>query len=328
MVKRLVGQKGWLISYRFERCCCDICGNECTCGNGFSRKYPPTWYATKARLLSATFPDNARQPFVYGIGDAPAPAIQFMQETPWQRITPDKWVYGDRRITNLIARSYKNVYTIDDLVTERHWPTCVGSTAPAHGYWWYKPLQWLEDAPWLYETCVGHWTSGGWQLGFMGTIVYNGTWSAQSGVAGLSSTMRVYKPPGVLSIYNPGDWPAICRLGFTNFTWLLLRFRWQGQLIMEMLVDRPVTSPQYLYVDTSNGEVSARYCPVSDDPCMDLSQLATFVPEASTATPASVTINGNLIGCIRPGLTQIEVAGFRMPGLRFHWAYDMTPIYS
>lgn len=318
MARRLTGAKGWLVGYRFERCCCPECEGECTCGNGFTKAYTPVWYATVARLSQVQMPDNAYFSYLDGSGEI-APRLVFMVERPWERITPDRWSFGDLKHPNLntsvlhLGVDSENEAEIFDY---RHWPMRLGQP-PKHGYWWRRPLEWMEDFPWIFETCVGNWSAGGWLRGYIGSLVYTS-----------DSNIQLQHDPGVNYLYNPGDWPAICRLAFTNFSWLLVRILHNGVMQAEIEIREPVSSPQYLYIDTANGELSVRYCPVSADPCVDLSDLASFVPEASGVTPAAVIVRGNLIECIRPGLTRMEVSGFRMPSLPFSWSYDLTPLYS
>lgn len=317
MAKRLTGSKGWLIGYRFERCCCDTCQAECICGNGFSRGYPPTWYATIARLTSSSGGMSHRGQYLDGI-EGDMPRLSFTVERPWERITPDRWSFGDLKTANLNPRiPYLGTSgSENDIFVYRHWPMRLVQP-PRHGYWWRRPLEWMEHAPWLYETCVGHWSAGGWETGRIGTLIYTP-----------SGKVQLQKGAGVSYLYNPGDHPALCRLAFSNFSWLLVRILHQTAMQAEIELHVPVSSPQYLYIDTDNGEVSIRYCPVSPSPCIDLSELATFVPEASSAIPAPVVTRGNLAGCIKPGLTQIEFQGFRMPGLPFSWSHDMIPLYN
>jgi hypothetical protein len=317
--RRLTGSKGWLIGYRFERCCCNQCpGGVCTCGNGFNHNYPPSWYATTARLARVNIGDKASGSYLDGIPGA-EPQMVFTVERPWERITPDRWVYGDLKHPNLntsvlhLGVDNENEAEIFDY---RHWPMRL-AVPPAHGHWWRRPLEWMEDFPWLYETCVGHWTAGGWMNAHIGSLVYRP-----------DGTIQLQDDPGVQYIFNPGDWPALCRLAFSNFSWLLVRVLHNGVMQAEIELHQPVSSPQYLYIDTSTGEVSVRYCPVSSSPCVDLSELARFVPEASGATPAGVVLRGNLIGCIQPGLTRLEIIGFRMPAMPFAWSNDLTPLYS
>jgi len=318
MARRQTGAKGWLIAYRFERCCCEVCGTECICGNGFTRGYPPTWYAAPARLMAAEIADTRGRSYLDNVEGA-SPRLIFMVERPWEKITPDLWVYGDLKHPNLnTSQLHLGVDNQNEaeIFNYRHWPMRL-TKAPSHGFWWRRPLEWMEDFPWLYETCVGHWSAGGWQRGYIGTLIYTP-----------SGAIQKQNDPGVNYLYNPGDWPALCRLAFANFTWLRVRLLHKGVQQVEIEITEPTSSPQYLYVDTSNGELSVRYCPVSDDPCVDLSEYARFVPEASGVTPASVKVFGNLIGCIQPGLTRMEISGFRMPGLPFSWSYDLTPLYS
>jgi hypothetical protein len=317
MARRLTGSKGWLIGYRFERCCCPTCNGECMCGNGFKRGYPPTWYATTARLAaveaagphSASYLDNT-------VGAMPR--LSFMVERPWERITPNRWVYGDLKTQNLNPDSaYLGTSgDEDEIFLYRHWPMRLGQP-PLHGYWWRRPLEWMENATWLYETCVGNWSAGGWERGRIGSVVYTP-----------DGEVQLQKSPGVSYLYNPGDWPALCRFGFTNFTWLLVRILHNTVVEAEIEVHAPVSSPQYLYVDTDSGELSVRYCPVSPSPCVDLSELATFVPEASQAIPAAVITRGALAACIQPGITKLEISGFRTPGMPFSWSYDLVPLFS
>lgn len=309
---RLTGRKGWLVAFRFERCCCPTCGaGECICGSAFRRAEPPIWYAAPARLLQVDIAGNA---WARQDGDQPiAPRLSFALERPWERITPDRWIYGDLLIPNVVPPS---IPAEADLYVERHWPMSV-QQAPPHGLWWYRPLKWLEDYPWLYETCVEHWSCGGWERGHIGDVTYN---------ADLS--VRMEQPQGYSYIFNPGDWPAMARLAFTNFTRLLVEVYSGGVKEAEIEMRDPISSPQYLYVNTANGELSIRYCPVSDDPCVDLSMLARVVPEASEAMPAPVLVRGELASCIAPGLIELRISGFHMPGMPFYWAHDIRPLYS
>lgn len=316
MARRLTGSKGWLIGYRFERCGCATCGSECMCGNAMTRGYPPTWYATRARLTTVSASDGHSGSYLDGVPGV-APRMGFFVERPWERITPNRWTYGDLRSSNLnSADAYLGVAQEEDLFYYRHWPMRLVKP-PTHGCWWRRPLEWMEHAPWLYETCVGNWTAGGWETGYIGTLVYTP-----------DGEVQMQNSPGVSYLYNPGDWPALCRLAFSNFSWLWVRFLHNSVVQAEIEIHQPISSPQYLYVDTDSGELSVRYCPVSPDPCLDLSQLATFVPEAAQAIPAAVTVRGTLTGCIQPGMTRLEIAGFRMPGLPFSWSHDLIPLYS
>jgi hypothetical protein len=202
----------------------------------------------------------------------------FAVERPWERITPDRWVYGDLKHPNLntsILHLGVDNENEAEIFNYRHWPSRLAKP-PLHGYWWRRPLEWMEDFPWLFENCVGHWSSGGWLNGRIGSLVYLP-----------DGTIQLQDDPGAQYIYNPGDWPALCRLAFANFSWILVRVLHNGVMQAEIEMHQPVSSPQYLYIDTSTGEVSVRYCPVSPSPCVDLSELARFVPEASGATPAT-----------------------------------------
>lgn len=317
MARRLTGSKGWLIGYRFERCCCNECEGECVCGNGFRQNIPPTWYATSARLATVDIASSHSTSYLDGTIGA-APRLSFMVERPWERITPNRWAYGDLKTTNLNpSDAYLGTSGDEDEIFDyRHWPMRLGRP-PRHGYWWRRPLEWMENATWLYETCVGNWSAGGWETGRIGSLVYTP-----------DGAVQLQQSPGVNYLYNPGDWPALCRLAFTNFSWLLVRILHNTVLQAEIEIHVPVSSPQYLYVDTDSGELSVRYCPVSPSPCIDLSELATFVPESSQAIPAAVTIRGTLAACIQPGITRMEVSGFRMPGMPFSWSYDIVPLFS
>lgn len=323
--KRLLGQKGWLVAYRFDRCCCDTCGSECVCGSAASRNVPPSWYATVARLVQVDVASNAWAN--QNDGDQPvAPRLQFMMEQPWERITPDLWTYGDLLNTNQWQRSAfgasgailhePEAVNEDDILIARHWPMRVAQ-APAHGHWWRRPLEKLEDYPWLYETCVSHWSSGGWDRARIGDLTYTP-----------DLDVRLERQAGYSFLHNPGDWPAPTRLAFTNFSRLLVQFRSNGVVEAEVELREAVFNPQYLYVDTATGEMSYRYCPVSDDPCIDLSILSRFTPEASGSAPAPAIVRGELATCIRPGITELIVSGLHAPALPFYWAHDIRPIFS
>lgn len=319
MAKRMVGRREWLIGYRFETCGCRICENSegCVCGWAAEQSYPPTWYATTATLGDVSSPMQRDGLGEFG-GEPFSPQLAFIIDRPWERITPDKWMFGDLQIPNANPDAWKmNVNGPWDLINARHWPMRSLSRPSPFAAWWRVPWDKLSPPSWVWETCVANWSSGGWQIGRVGDRVanYDGSW-------------RVDKDPGLLYVANAGDWPALCRLAFTNFGWLHLIIKHEGNITCEIEVQQPVTNPQYLYVDTMSGEISTRYCPVDSDPCVALTTLATYVPEASQAQPIAAILRQNLIGCIRPGINRIEVRGFHRPGATFHWAYDLTPLFS
>lgn len=317
MARRLIGSKGWLIGYRFDRCGCLNCQGECVCGSSLRRGHPPTWYATTARLAGVEGSATHGMDYLERVAGA-SPRLSFTVERPWERITPDLWTYGDLRLTNPNPHipHLGSGQNEDALITPRHWPMRL-TPPPIHGYWWRRPLAWMENKPWIYETCVGHWSAGGWLNGRIGTLIYRPDGSIQR-----------RENPGVHHIVNPGDWPSSCRLAFSNFSRIQVRIYNQGNFQAEVELRTPVSSPQYLYIDTDSGECSIRYCPVSDNPCVDLSELATFVPEVETPLPAAAVVRGVLPASIQPGINRLEVLGFRMPGLPFVWSYDQVPLYS
>lgn len=314
---RLLGRRGWIIAYRFENCACPSCIGSCTCGYSIRTQAKVTWYATTGRLVkvdnATTVGDGAE------FGFAPAmPQINFVIDRPWEYIEGRNWQFGDLKITVNPNLAQLGVSSIGDLIAERHKPCSIGHRGVNHGCWWRLPHAQLERYPFVDENCVGNWSTGGWLMAFLADKVMNH-----------DGTVRYEKAVEPTSVFVPGDWPPDCRIAITNFAYLQATFKHGGVQHASLTLNQKVTSPQYLYIDTVTGETSVRYCPVSTNPCIDLSELATFVPEAGLASPALVEFStGNSLALLKPGWNQIEFSGFHVPNSQFTWAYDLSPRWS
>ena len=314
---RLLGRRGWIIAYRYENCACPSCTGSCTCGYGIRTRAPVTWYATTGRLIKADAATTLGDGAEYGFAPL-TPQLSFMIDHPWEYINGRHWEFGDLKITVNPNLSQLGISGIGDLITERHQPCSIGAQGVSHGCWWRLPHAQLERYPFIEENCVGNWSSGGWQAAYLADRVLNH-----------DGTVRYEKAVEPTSVFVPGDWPPDARIAITNFAYLEAKFKHGGVQHASLVLKHKVSNPQYLYIDTLTGETSVRYCPLSTSPCIDLRELATFVPEAGMASPALVEFAiGNSLSLLKPGWNQIEFTGFHLSNNPFAWSYDLVPRWS
>lgn len=316
-MNRLLGQRGWIIGYRYEQCSCPTCVGSCACGYGRRTRAIATWYATTGRLIkvdeATTLGDGAE----YG-NAPPSPQLSFVIDRPWEYISGRHWRFGDLAITVNPNRAQIGVSSVDELIHERHQPCSIGPHGVSHGCFWRLPYAKVERYPFVEENCVGRWSSGGWLAAYLADVVYN-----------RDGSVRYSKQVEPVTVFVPGDWAPPTRLALTNFRYLDVSFKHNGVVHASIHCDTKVVSPQFLYIDTLTGETSVRYCPLSDNPCHDLSELATFVPEAGDAIPTAVEFFvGNSLALFKPGWNQVEFTGLRVANDLFAFSYDISPRWS
>jgi hypothetical protein len=90
-----------------------------------------------------------------------------------------------------------------------------------------------------------------------------------------------------------------------------------------------VSEPQYALVDPRFG-AEVRYCPVSDDTCMNITQLDLDMYGEIAENGAPLAIDSKTCaqaGRLYPGRNVVTFSGFRMPGGLFQVSYDIVPQY-
>jgi len=292
-LKRFVGVKDWLIGYRGLSCKCGLCTPPIRCCNVCGTETSVAWFAKRARFKNTnweTTPDSR-------IGDADQKVtLAFDADTHWTRILQSKWSYG-------VPTKDLAVNPADPcappLVTSVAWPCKLPycHKEQASRFYFNEPVDWMDTY------CVGNWTAEGWKRAHIG---------------------------GTYTFFVEGDTYPLNRWAFTNFQRLTVTICSQaGDECSFTMSSDTVSEPQYALVDSRFG-AEVRYCPLSDDACMNITQpdLDMYGSIASEGAPLAIDSRTCAnVGRLYPGRNLVTFSGFRMPGGLFHISYDIVPQY-
>jgi len=291
-LRKFVGVKDWLLGYRGLSCKCGLCVPPIRCCNVCGTDTSVAWFARRARYQGATWSTDKRTR-TGGEADQQV-EMTFAGDTHWLRVLPSKWSWG-------IPTKDLTVNPEDPcdppLVTSVAWPCRLPlcGLEPPYRFYYNLPDSWLDTY------CVGNWTAGGWKRAHIG---------------------------GTYTFFVEGDTNPLMRWAFTNFTNLTVTICSQaGDECSFTISSDSVSAPQYALVDPRFG-AEVRYCPVSDDTCMDITQadLDMYGAIASEGAPLAIDSRTcDLPGQLFPGRNLVTFSGFRMPGGLFHISYDIVP---
>ena len=294
-VRRHVGLKDWLVGYRSLSCRCDAHSPPLRTCNVCGLDNQVEWFARRARLLSAAWSDNADTGARWGHSPN-AVALRFESDTHWLKMTRAHWVWGVPNPAGgyLDTGDRCRAPEIDEMA----WPCNVRTLI------YEPPFRWFyrQPADWTDTYCVANWTAGRWIEGHVGTE----------------------DEPGEATVHVMGDTSPLSRLAFTNFSWLVVEICSPSGQSCRMTFDAEwIGEPQYLLVDPRFG-AEVRYCPLGDDACLAVPG-AEHAAIAENGSPYPVgTQTCPLVGQLYPGRNLLRFWGFRLPGRRFHWSYDIA----
>lgn len=292
-LRRHVGRKDWLIGYRSLSCRCDPCAPPLRCCNVCGTENQVEWFARRARLMSVPWSDSADMGTRWASNPNSA-SLRFESDTHWQKMTRAHWLWG---VPDPRGHLAGGDLCIPPEITEMAWPCNIGTLLREPPFRWF----YREPTDWKDTYCIANWTAGRWIEGHIGTE----------------------DEPGEATIHVMGDTSPLSRLAFTNFTHLTVEICSPSGQSCQMSLDAAwIGEPQYVLVAPRFG-AEVRYCPLHDDECIDVpdAQYAE-VAENGAAYPVA-TQTCPLVGQLYPGRNVLRFWGFRLPGHRFHFSYDL-----
>jgi len=294
-IRSRVGVKDWLMGYRGGGCKCGACGPYVRCCNVCGGEQSVQWFARQARLKNVSITRNPQSRY------NPVPVqMTFDPYSPWQLMSTTRWAWGVPNSLDTVPSDACNPPSIDEMAWPCVFPPC---TLPPPSRFYRREFTWIENY------CVGYWSAGRWIR------------------ASIGEPTQQFTHGGEAIIIVGGDTFPISRLAFTNFTRLELTVCSPTGFQYSFTVDQVCGEPQYLLI-SPYAPPQFRYCPVSDDECLDTVPTAEFAEIAQNGVPVAVDSQTmNILGRLWPGRNILRFNGMRLPGHPFHYSYDVAEAF-